>query len=148
VKRNIVALISGALFGLGLTVAQMVNPVKIIDFLDLAGDWDPSLLFVMGGGVFVTLVSFRLILRRPNPLLAVRFELPRSTAIDRRVLIGSAIFGLGWGLAGYCPGPAIASLSFGSHEPWLFLIAMAAGQYAYGRMARDAAATATEFIDG
>ena len=127
--RLLATLGAGALFGIGLTLAGMVNPLKVLNFLDLAGHWDPSLALVMGGGLVVTLITFRFVLARPKPILADSFTLPTNTTIDRKLLIGSALFGLGWGLAGYCPGPAVAALSFGSTEPWLFVGAMLAGSY-------------------
>lgn len=133
-KRILAALASGALFGIGLTVAQMVNPVKVLDFLDLLGNWDPSLALVMGGGVAVTLVTFRWVLGRERPLLDEQFHLPTRKDIDARLVIGSAIFGLGWGLGGYCPGPAVAAITFGSPEPWLFIPAMLLGSWVAGQL--------------
>ncbi|MEL0083094.1 MAG: DUF6691 family protein [Gammaproteobacteria bacterium] len=124
------AALAGALFGAGLTLAGMVNPLKVLNFLDLAGDWDPSLALVMGAGLAVTLISFRWVLARPQPIVAAQFNLPVNKQIDSRLLAGAALFGLGWGLAGYCPGPAIAALSFGTSEPWIFVAAMLAGSLA------------------
>lgn len=114
--RNLAALVSGVVFGLGLSVAQMTNPQKVLNFLDVSGHWDPSLLLVMGGAVILGALAFHHILRRPAPLWDSAFHLPASLSIDRKLLWGSALFGLGWGLAGYCPGPAIASLGFGNPE--------------------------------
>lgn len=122
-----VSLIAGAVFGLGLSIAEMTNPLKVLSFLDLAGDWDPSLAFVMGGAVLLTMLAFRFVLRRPNPLFGERFYLPTLTQIDRRLLWGSTLFGIGWGLAGYCPGPALATALSGNTETWLFVPAMLAG---------------------
>lgn len=130
-SKLIVALITGALFGAGLTLAGMVNPLKVLNFLDIAGQWDPSLALVMGGGLVVSLITARRVLVRPKPLLTDHFSLPTATRIDRKLVIGSLLFGLGWGLAGYCPGPAVAALSFGSMEPWLFVSAMLVGAAAY-----------------
>ena len=127
--RLFAALCAGALFGAGLTLAGMVNPLKVLNFLDLAGSWDPSLALVMGGGLVVTLVTFRFVLARPGPILADQFTLPTNPNIDQQLMIGSALFGVGWGLAGYCPGPAVAALSFGSLEPWLFVGAMLTGSF-------------------
>jgi len=127
--RLLAALCAGALFGVGLTLAGMVNPLKVLNFLDFAGNWDPSLALVMGSGLLVTLVTFRFVLARPAPVLADQFTLPTKHNIDPSLMIGSALFGIGWGLAGYCPGPAVAALSFGTLEPWLFVGAMLAGSF-------------------
>lgn len=126
-NRQIVALLTGILFGLGLSVSQMINPEKVLAFLDIAGNWDPSLALVMGGAVGVTLLTFRRVLLLPKPLFASRFEIPGNDAIDTPLLTGAAIFGVGWGISGYCPGPAIASLTFGSSEPAIFIVAFILG---------------------
>jgi uncharacterized membrane protein YedE/YeeE len=123
----IVSLVAGLLFGLGLAVAQMSNPLKVLGFLDVAGDWDPSLALVMGGAVGITLLAFKLVLRRPAPMWAARFHLPTLIAIDKRLVLGSALFGVGWGMSGYCPGPALATMLSGNQEVWLFVPAMLAG---------------------
>lgn len=125
--RLIVALVAGAIFGLGLTVSQMINPAKVIGFLDIFGDWDPSLAFVMGGALIVTSVGYRLAWRAEKPLLAARFELPGNRTIDTRLAVGAVLFGVGWGLAGLCPGPAIAAATIGGQTAWVFLGSMAAG---------------------
>ena len=125
--QPLVSLVAGVVFGLGLAVAEMTNPLKVLDFLDLAGNWDPSLAFVMGGAVLVTLVAFRFVLRRPVPLYGDRFHLPTLTQLDRKLLGGAALFGIGWGLVGYCPGPALATLLSGNSETWLFVPAMLVG---------------------
>lgn len=125
--QPLVSLVAGVVFGLGLAVAEMTNPLKVLDFLDLAGNWDPSLAFVMGGAVLVTLVSFSFVLRRPVPLYGDRFHLPTLTQLDRKLLGGAALFGIGWGLAGYCPGPALATILSGNSETWLFVPAMLVG---------------------
>ena len=115
------ALLSGLLFGAGLTISQMVNPAKVAGFLDVAGDWDPSLALVMGGALTVTAICYRLTMRRGAPLLASDFRLPTAEDVDARLIGGAALFGVGWGLAGFCPGPAIAStrrrVHAGSHQP-------------------------------
>ncbi len=129
--RAIVALLSGIIFGLGLAVSQMVNPAKVLAFLDVAGRWDPSLALVMAGALAVAFVGFRLVLRRPAPLLAEQFELPSAREIDGRLLAGAALFGIGWGLVGFCPGPAIASLALELPKPLIFLTAMLAGAWLY-----------------
>lgn len=125
--RNWNALGAGVLFGLGLAVSQMVNPAKVMDFLDVAGNWDPSLALVMGGAVAVTLIAFRLAGRRGRPAFDARFFTPEKTRIDLPLVAGSAVFGIGWGLAGYCPGPGLASLSVGNVEALVFVAAMVAG---------------------
>ena len=125
--QPLVSLMAGLVFGLGLAIAEMTNPLKVQAFLDLAGDWDPSLAFVMGGAVTVTALAFRFILRRPVPLYGERFHLPTLTQIDRKLLVGAALFGIGWGLAGYCPGPALATVLSGNSEAWLFVPAMLVG---------------------
>ena len=121
-RRAVVALVSGTVFGLGLSVAQMTDPRKVLNFLDITGTWDPSLLFVLGGAVALTAVAFRFVLKRPAPLFDRRFQLPLKTAPDRRLIAGSAIFGVGWGLAGYCPGPAFAALAVGGNHEVLWLL--------------------------
>jgi uncharacterized membrane protein YedE/YeeE len=121
------ALGSGTLFGIGLAVAQMTDPRKVLGFLDIAGAWDASLLFVMGGGASLALVGYFLVLKRRLPVLDAAFHLPTRIAIDRPLLIGSALFGIGWGLAGYCPGPAISSLGLGNAEALWFLPALFSG---------------------
>ena len=120
-------LISGLLFGIGLTISGMVNPMKILNFLDISGPWDPTLIFVMGSGLVVTLLGYQIIFKRSAPLFATSFRLPTSQDIDIKLLGGAALFGLGWGLTGFCPGPAVASLVFGRMESITFVIAMAAG---------------------
>jgi hypothetical protein len=117
----------GALFALGLTVSGMTNPHKVVGFLNLAGDWDPSLILVMGGAIPVYALALRLTLRRPAPLLGGQFSLSKASALDKRLLLGAGIFGLGWGLAGVCPGPGIVSAFSGSSSIWVFLVAMITG---------------------
>ncbi len=128
--RNIIALLSGVLVGLGLTVSPMTHPDKVLAFLDVGGAWDPSLAFVMGGAVAVTVVAFRFILKRPEPIFETRFYIPTRAAIDRKLLGGAAVFGVGWGLVGFCPGPAITSLAFGHTESFVFAGAMIVGSAA------------------
>jgi hypothetical protein len=128
-SRHIVALLTGIIFGLGLAVSGMINPEKVLGFLDIAGAWDPSLALVMGGAVGVTLLTFRRVLKLPKPLFGARFEIPTSASVDSPLLIGATIFGIGWGIAGYCPGPAIAALTIGSIEPIVFIAAFIAGNF-------------------
>lgn len=125
--KLLVCLIAGALFGVGLALAGMTNPVKVQNFLDVAGTWDPSLAFVMGGAVMVTVLAFAFVLKRTQPWLTERFFLPSAVAVDRKLIAGAAIFGVGWGLTGYCPGPAIASVASLNSEVWLFVPAMLLG---------------------
>lgn len=130
------ALAAGMLFGLGLAISQMANPAKVLGFLDLAGHWDPSLALVMGGALAVTLPGYRLVLRRPKPVLSASFGLPTSRTIDWRLIGGAAIFGVGWGLVGFCPGPAIVSVAWTLGGNLWFLAAMAAGMLAAGPLMR------------
>lgn len=125
--RAVFILISGLLFGLGVTISGMVNPVKVLNFMDLAGTFDPTLVFVMGAGLITAVIGYRIVLRRQAPLLAEKFHMPTLTAIDARLVGGSALFGIGWGLSGFCPGPAVASLVFGNVESVVFVAAMAVG---------------------
>jgi uncharacterized membrane protein YedE/YeeE len=123
----------GLVFGLGLLVSGMSNPAKVLNFLDLggiaAGNWDPSLAFVMAGAVAVTFTGYRLVLRRAQPLFGERFHLPTKRELDIRILAGPAIFGVGWGLAGFCPGPALVALGYGSRGAFIFVAAMVAGMW-------------------
>ncbi len=123
----LLSLITGALFGLGLAIAGMLNPTKVVAFLDITGNWDPSLAFVMSAGLVVNLIGWQIAKRRTQPIFESHFHLPQTSQIDRRLLIGSALFGIGWGLAGLCPGPAITSLAFMDSDAAIFFIAMAAG---------------------
>lgn len=121
------SLLSGLVFGLGLIVSGMSNPAKVLGFLDLAGAWDPSLALVMGGAIGVAMPAFWLARRRGTALLGEPMQLPASRRIDRRLLLGSLAFGAGWGIAGFCPGPALVSLLAGQPKAWLFVGAMLAG---------------------
>lgn len=132
--QMLVVIVAGVLFAAGLAVGGMTDPSKVVGFLDLFGDWDPSLAFVMGGAVGLNLLTFRYILRRPNPLLAPAFSLPSRTQIDARLLFGAALFGVGWGIAGLCPGPAVVSLATGSLKVLGFFGAMAVGALVHDRV--------------
>jgi len=125
--RIIAALTSGVVFGIGLALAGMLNPAKVVGFLDIFGVWDPSLAFVMIGGSAVNLIGLRVVLRREAPLLCDRFILPTATTIDRPLIIGSLIFGVGWGLAGLCPGPVISSLMLNPSDMVAFALVLVAG---------------------
>ena len=123
----------GLVFGFGLLLSGMSDPAKVLNFLDLAaipaGTWDPSLAFVMAGAIAIGFVGYRYVLRRPQPLFARRFHLPTRHDVDLRLVTGAAIFGIGWGLAGFCPGPALTALGFGSHAAIIFAAAMFAGMW-------------------
>jgi uncharacterized membrane protein YedE/YeeE len=123
----LVASIAGALFGAGLLVSGMANPAKVQGFLDLAGAWDPSLALVMGGAVAIGLAGFRLAGMRATSFLGLPMRLPKVRTVDRRLLAGGLVFGVGWGLAGFCPGPALVALASGLPAAWIFVAAMAAG---------------------
>lgn len=124
---TVLALVFGLLFGLGLIVSGMSNPAKIIGFLDLAGPWDPSLMFVMVGAIAVGVVGFTLAKRRDRSLLGLPMQLPTARHIDRPLVMGSLLFGIGWGLAGICPGPALVLLGAGNAKGLVFTLAMLAG---------------------
>jgi uncharacterized protein len=127
----IVQFLIGLLFGSGLVVAGMSNPQKIQNFLDLAampsGGWDPSLAFVMGAGALVTYLGYKIVLKREQPIFDTQFHMPKKIALDAPIIVGPAIFGIGWGLSGFCPGPAFTAIGMGSGQAILFVIAMLAG---------------------
>ena len=127
VLRATAALISGLVFGLGLAVSGMMNPAKVIGFLDVAGDWDPTLAFVMVGALLVAVPAYRLVPKRGRPVLEEKFSLPEKKVIDAPLLGGSALFGVGWGLVGFCPGAAVAALGTGLFPVFAFVAAMLAG---------------------
>jgi uncharacterized protein len=125
--QRIVAFAAGLCFSAGLIVSGMTRPTKVLGFLNLAGDWDASLLCVMGGAIAVHFTAYRLLRGRPSPLYSDRFWLPTRHDIDRRLVIGAVVFGIGWGLAGYCPGPAVVALPLGGVRPLVFVLAMLVG---------------------
>ncbi len=125
--RLVSAYLIGLLFGLGIVISGMANPAKVLNFFDLAGSWDPSLIFVMGGALITTLIGYWFVLKREAPLLADRFLVPTSTQIDARLIGGSALFGVGWGIAGFCPGGALPALGTGRLEVVIFVAALIAG---------------------
>ena len=131
--RALANLVAGVVFGLGLIISGLANPAKVLNFLDLAGAWDPSLAFVMAGAVVTAALGYRVVLARPSPAFDLRFHLPTATAIDRRMLAGAATFGVGWGLSGYCPGPAITALPLLNPATLVFVAAMLLGMW-LGRM--------------
>lgn len=118
---------SGLIFGIGLIVSGMADPSKVLNFLDLAGRWDPSLAFVMGGAVAVSFVGYRLAWRRDRPVLEDEFELPKTTGIDAKLVTGAALFGIGWGIGGFCPGPALTSVPLAAAGTLAFVPAMLLG---------------------
>jgi uncharacterized membrane protein YedE/YeeE len=125
--NNVFALLAGVLFGLGLLISGMANPQKVIGFLDITRIWDPSLAFVMGGAISVGFFAFRMARKRARPLCAEHMYLPTATHIDRRLLGGAVLFGVGWGVAGICPGPGLVLLGAGSASGLIFVAAMVAG---------------------
>lgn len=129
-----VALLSGVLFGIGLAVSGMMNPAKVIGFLDFAGEWDATLAFVMAGALLVSIPAFRFVLSRPRPVLETSFDLPKKTTLDGKLLGGAALFGVGWGISGFCPGPAIAALVSGLPTVFAFMAAMLAGMAIHKRI--------------
>ena len=126
----LVNLALGLLFGIGLVISGMSDPAKVLNFLDLFGTWDPSLAFVMGGAVIVAFIGFRLVLRRDAPIMGGTFHLPAKNHIDSRIIVGPAVFGIGWGLGGFCPGPALTVLGLGEAGTLVFLPAMFLGMWA------------------
>jgi uncharacterized membrane protein YedE/YeeE len=132
------ALLSGILFGLGLALSGMMNPARVLGFLDLAGRWDPTLVFVLCGAIAVSAISVGISRRMTRPLLVERFDLPTKTRIDRPLILGAGLFGIGWGLSGFCPGPALASLFLGLPKTALFVLAMLIGMVLHKWLRRPA----------
>jgi hypothetical protein len=131
-KALLTSFVSGTVFAVGLGISGMTRPLKVIGFLDFFGDWDPSLAFVMIGAICVYFVAYRLSRKMASPLLAADFSLPKRSDLDSRLLLGAAIFGAGWGLGGFCPGPAITALASGAAPVGVFVTSMAAGIYLHG----------------
>lgn len=127
--RLLVLFAIGILFGLGISISGMANPAKVINFFDVAGTWDPSLIFVMGGALAVTFVGYRLVFRMPKPVMDGGFRLPTKTALDARLIGGSAVFGVGWGIAGFCPGGALPVVGVGGTPVLLFMASLILGIY-------------------
>ena len=134
--KNLFAFLFGGLFALGLMVSGMSNPAKVLGFLDVFGDWDISLMFVMIGAIAVAIIPFQKAIRHPKTLLGETMLLPNNTQIDQKLMIGAVLFGIGWGWAGYCPGPAIAGLAAASREALWFVPAMVLGFWAHDRFVR------------
>jgi hypothetical protein len=133
--------LSGLIFGLGLVVSGLINPAKVLNFLDVAGPWDPSLAITMAAAVAVAGLGYRLAFAKGKPILSETFQLPAASAIDARLLAGAALFGIGWGLVGYCPGPAIAGLSLGVSSTVVFVAAMLGGMAIARRLTAGAPTT-------
>jgi uncharacterized protein len=134
---TLTAFLCGALFGAGLALSDMINPARVQGFLDVAGAWDPTLAFVMAGAVAVAAAGYVVARRMGRPLLSTAFLIPENRVLERRLISGAVLFGVGWGLVGLCPGPAIAALALGRWEPWLFSAAMLAGML-FHRLVSDA----------
>lgn len=128
--RLISAYLIGLVFGVGISISGMADPAKVLNFFDLAGTWDPSLAFVMGGGLLVTFIGYRLVLRQPAPVLEQSFVLPKSKRLDLRLLGGSAVFGVGWGIAGFCPGGVLPVIGTGRPDVLAFVAALIVGMLA------------------
>jgi uncharacterized membrane protein YedE/YeeE len=140
--RLLSALLIGLVFGTGIALSGMMNPAKVLNFFDIAGTWDPSLAFVMGGALAVAIPGYRLVLGRPHPAFEARFQLPDTKRLDMRLVLGSATFGVGWGIAGFCPGGALPALGTGRIEVFLFVAALIGGlliaRWTQGLSARSA----------
>jgi uncharacterized membrane protein YedE/YeeE len=136
--RTLSALFVGLVFGAGIAISGMANPAKVLNFFDIAGTWDPSLAFVMGGALLVTAIGYRFVLRRPQPLFDRAFHLPTARNLDPALIAGSAAFGVGWGITGFCPGGAVPALGLGEVDAFLFVGSMLGG-IAIARLARHAA---------
>jgi uncharacterized protein len=130
-NRVLAALAAGLLFGAGLALSDMINPARVLAFLDVAGNWDPTLAFVMAGALLPSAGGYWLARRMKRPALADEFSIPAGRKIEPKLIAGAALFGIGWGLVGLCPGPAVAALGFGLWQPWLFVAAMLAGMFVH-----------------
>lgn len=128
--RLVLTYLIGLIFGVGISISGMANPAKVLNFFDIAGTWDPSLVFVMGGAVVVAFFGYKIVLSRPTPVLDAKFHLPDNPRIDARLLGGSALFGIGWGIAGFCPGGALPALGTGQIDVFVFVAALVAGIFA------------------
>lgn len=146
--RLVAVYLIGLVFGIGISISGMANPAKVLNFFDIAGTWDPSLIFVMGGALLVTALGYQLVLRKPAPIMAARFDLPTNRNLDARLLGGAAVFGIGWGISGFCPGGALPALGTGRTEVFVFVAAMLVGIFAARAvMKRTATRTASAAWD-
>lgn len=143
-QRTILAGLIGIVFGTGIAISGMANPAKVLNFFDVAGTWDPSLLLVMASALLVTSIGYRFVLRRPKPVLEARFHLPTNRRIDMPLIAGAAVFGIGWGISGFCPGGAIPALGLGEVTAWAFVGAMMAGIFAARTLRQSLAQRATQ----
>ena len=125
--RILTSYVIGLVFGIGISISGMANPAKVLNFFDVSGPWDPSLAFVMGGALIVTFIGYRYVLKRPAPMLSTSFQLPTRSDLDLRLIGGSAVFGIGWGMAGFCPGGALPALGTGQSDVFIFVAALLAG---------------------
>lgn len=130
-KNKLAALVVGFIFALGLGVSGMTQPQKVVGFLDLFGNWDPSLIFVMAGSIIVHFITYKFIRKRNSPLLSAKWHVPTKKDITLSLVLGSFLFGIGWGLGGFCPGPAVTSLASFEQKPFLFVISMLVGMYVF-----------------
>lgn len=131
IARILASILCGVLFGIGLVISDMVNPARVLAFLDVTGSWDPSLALVMGGALVPSTIAYAIRARRRRPAFDTQFHVPANTGIDRKLVAGAVVFGLGWGLVGLCPGPAVAALVTGRWEPALFAAALLVGMFGY-----------------
>ncbi|WP_233859602.1 YeeE/YedE family protein [Paraburkholderia sp. HD33-4] len=138
-----ISFVCGLLFGFGLLLSGMANPANVLGFLDIAGRWNPSLAFVMIGAVAVAAIGFAIARRRDRSLLGLPMQIPASARVTRRLILGSCVFGVGWGIAGFCPGPALVALGLGSAKAWLFVAAMIAGMAVFEWLERHRQAGST-----
>lgn len=136
-KKILVALLSGLLFGLGIAVSGLSDPDNVLRFLTISPNWSPALLVTMGAGILVSFIGYKLVLRR-GPIIEKELQLPTNTKLDRKLLLGAAVFGIGWGLAGFCPGPAIVGLASGLSEPLIFVVALVAGSQLQRLLSKNA----------
>ncbi|GHA57264.1 hypothetical protein GCM10008927_23670 [Amylibacter ulvae] len=125
--KNISYIIIGMIFGLGISISGMINPAKVLNFFDIAGFWDPSLMFVMGGALITTMIGYRIVFGRHHPIFATKFSIPTRNEIDTQLIGGAAVFGIGWGIAGFCPGASIPAIGSFKSEVLIFTVAMTAG---------------------
>lgn len=130
-NKSLVSFISGLIFSIGLGLSGMLQPTKIVGFLDLFGNWDPSLIFVMAGAIIVHALAYFFIKKKESPLLSPKFFLPSKTKIDRQLLLGAGLFGIGWGISGFCPGPGLVSLASGELASLIFVASMLIGMFAF-----------------
>lgn len=133
VLKNIVAMLLGSLFSVGLMFSGMSNPKKVLDFLDISGNWDASLAFVMGGAILVAFLPFQYAIRTQKTIFNEQIDLPKATQVDPKLLIGALLFGIGWGISGICPAPALTLIGLGYYQALYFIVAMFAGMYVYAK---------------